>query len=108
MAKPAKSAPTRRSGRIQARIPIILSGTLPDGSSFTEDTYILTVSKFGAKVKTERPLNVGMEVKVQPKRGEGETRFRVVWTGREGTPRQGEVGIEYIQLTNLFGVNFPH
>lgn len=107
MAKSTKSAPLRRSTRVHARVPVMLSGTLPDGTAFTEDTYILTVSKFGARVKTQQPLTVGMEVKLQPRRSREATRFRVVWVGRGGTPRQGEVGVEYIELANPFDVNFP-
>lgn len=109
MARPAKSAPLRRSTRVQARIPVVLSGTLPDGRAFTEETYILTLSKFGARVKTKHPLKVGMQVLVQPKRSVEEkgTPFRVVWSGREGTSREGEVGLEYVEVSNPFGVTFP-
>ncbi len=107
MAKPTKSAPLRRSVRVHARIPVILSGTLDGGSTFSEDTYISTVSKYGAKLKTQQPLKVGMQVKVQHKRGHEATPFRVVWVGREETPRQGEVGLEYVDLANPFDVNFP-
>ncbi len=107
MAKPVKTTPLRRSARVQALIPVTLSGKHPDGKSFAEDTYIVSVSKFGARLKTQHAFKVGAQVKVQPKQGRESAPFRVVWTGREGTPRAGEVGIEYIHVSNLFGVAFP-
>jgi hypothetical protein len=34
--------------------------------------------------------------------------FRVVWVGREGTPRVGEVGVEYGgEIAEILGINFP-
>lgn len=107
MAKPSGTAFLRRSARINIRVPVTVSGALPDGKAFTEETYILTVSKYGARMKTQHPLKVGAEVSVKPLQGRESARFRVVWTGREGTPRQGEVGIEYVQVSNLLGITFP-
>lgn len=107
MAKPIDPEPYRRSARIQVRIPVTLSGTLQDGKPFTEETYVTTVSKFGGKVKTSTPLKVGAEVTVAPRNLEGSARFRVVWVGREGSSRAGEIGIEYLELSNLLGVTFP-
>ena len=104
--KPAGS-PIRRSARVNIRIPVRISGTLPDGKSFTEDTIVLTVSKFGAKIKTTQPLTVGSQVKLQPRGRRDSGLFRVVWAGRAGSPREGEVGIEYVKVSNLLGVAFP-
>jgi hypothetical protein len=105
--KTARSASLRRSSRIYIRIPVTLSGTLPNGKAFTEETNVLSVSKYGAKLATQMPLKVGMEVKVQPKRGRDSGLFRVAWTGRPGSPREGEAGIEYVRVSNLLGVSFP-
>jgi len=107
MAKPAATAPLRRSARVNINIPVRISGTLSDNKPFIEDTHVVTVSKFGAKLKTQQPLKVGTQVKVQPKRRRDAGLFRVVWVGREGTPRAGEVGIEYVKVSNLLGVTFP-
>jgi len=100
-------AALRRSARVNVRIPVTLSGTLPGGESFTEETFIITVSKYGAKLKTQQPLRVGMEVKVQPHLRRQSGLFKVVWIGRSGSPRQGEVGIEYVNVSNLLGLVFP-
>lgn len=107
MPKPGGSAALRRSARINIRVPVTVSGTLPDGKPFSEETFILTVSKYGARLKTQHPMKVGAELSVKPRQARESARFRVVWTGREGTPRHGEVGIEYVQVSNLLGMTFP-
>lgn len=99
-------ASMRRSTRVQVRIPVIVTGTLPGGNSFSEETCVLTVSKFGARLKCSHPLTPGMEVRVKPKAGNEDALFHVVWAGgRLG--KSGEVGIQYVKPTNLFGIAFP-
>jgi hypothetical protein len=92
---------------VHVNVPVVISGKLPGGKPFSEETLIMSISKYGAKVKTELPLKVGMQVKIQPKRRKETASFRVVWKGREGTPREGEVGIEYVKVSNFLGVAFP-
>lgn len=96
----------RRSTRIQVRIPVSVTGILPSGESFTEQTYVLTVSKFGARLKCSYPLSPGMEIRVKPKVGNADAVFHVVWAGG-GAGDPGEVGIQYVNASNLFGVAFP-
>jgi hypothetical protein len=99
-------ASMRRSTRVQVRIPVIVTGTLPSGESFSEQTYVLTVSKFGARLKCSYPLTPGMEIRVKPKAGNEDALFQIVWAGgRTGNP--GEVGIQYVRVSNLFGIAFP-
>ena len=107
MDKETPQPPMRRSSRVNVRIPVTISGTLGDNTPFVEDTTILSISKYGAKVQTRRPLTMGMKLKVQPKQHDESGLFRVVWVGRQGTPREGEVGIEYVRVSNLLGVTFP-
>jgi len=107
MAEKSDSSPLRRSARVNIRVPVRLSGTLPDNTTFSEDTEVVTVSKYGAKIKSKQPVKVGTQVKVQPKGRRISGLFRVVWIGRPGTPREGELGIEYVQVSNLLGVAFP-
>ena len=107
MAEKPGSSPLRRSARVNIRLPVKISGTLPGNKPFTEETFVLTVSKYGAKIKSQQPLQVGMQLKVQPKGRRDSALFRVVWLGRAGSPREGETGIEYITVSNLLGVAFP-
>ena len=99
-------ASMRRSRRVQVRIPVSVTGTLPDGRTFTEDTYVLTASKYGARLQCGYTLRPGMKISVKPKAGSSEALFHVVWVGgRSGNT--GEVGIQYVTRSNLFGISFP-
>lgn len=82
-------------------------GALPSGTTFTEETYVLSVSKFGAKLRTDSPLEPGMEIRLRSKARPEEALFQVVWAGRKGTLRAGEVGIQYVKVSNFLGVAFP-
>jgi PilZ domain len=97
----------RRSTRVQVRIPVDVTGTLPNGKPFTEQTHVLTVSKFGARLRSSYPLSPGMEIRVKPKAGTADALFQVVWTKGSGKNEWGEAGIQYVNVTNLFGVAFP-
>jgi hypothetical protein len=108
MGKTGGSPPVRRSARVNLGCPVRISGMLADQIPFAEDARIITLSKFGAKLKTRLPLRVGMQIKVQPQHGEKSGIFKVVWVGREGTPRAGEVGVEYKEeIASILGINFP-
>jgi hypothetical protein len=49
-----------------------------------------------------------MHLKVAPLRGEKSGIFKVVWVGRTGTPRAGEVGVEHgKEIASILGVSFP-
>jgi hypothetical protein len=88
--------------------PVRISGTLANHAPFAEDAQIVTLSKYGAKLRTQIPLKVGMQLKVTPLRGNSSGVFKVVWVGREGTPRAGEVGVEYSrEVASILGINFP-
>jgi PilZ domain len=99
--------PLRRSARVKVRIPVRVSGLLPEGKPFTEETYIMSVSKFGAMLKTDYPLQPGMEIRLRSKARREDALFQVVWVGQEGTLRAGAVGIQYMKVSNFLGVAFP-
>ena len=107
MAGKPDSSPFRRSARVNLRMPVIISGKFPDDKPFSEETFVVTLSKFGAKIKSDLPLKEGQQLKLRPKGRKDSALFRVAWIGREGTAREGEIGIEYIKVSNLLGVAFP-
>jgi hypothetical protein len=108
MGKSTTTLPLRRSTRVNIACPVRISGLLPNHLPFSENAQIVTVSKFGARLKTPIQLQLGMKLTVEPLRGKKSGTFRVVWVGRPGTPRAGEVGVEYAtEVTNILGINFP-
>lgn len=104
---PNQIPPLRRSARVRVRIPVVIAGVLSDGAPFTEETYVVSVSKFGAKLKTVCPLEPGMEIRLRSRARSNDALFRVVWVGKAGTPRAGEVGLQYVKVSNFLGVAFP-
>ena len=108
MGKTSGSLSLRRSGRVSIGCPVRISGMLEKDVPFAENTHIMTLSKFGAKLKTRLALKVGMEVTVKPLRGDRSGIFKVVWVGQKGTARAGEVGVEYTEeIAKILGINFP-
>ena len=108
MAKTSGSSPLRRSTRVNVGCRVMISGRLANNKPFQEETQVVAVSKFGAKLKTRVPLQVGMQLRLQPLQGERSGVFKVVWVGREGTPRAGEVGLEHAEpVSSILGINFP-
>ena len=108
MGKMTSSLPLRRSARVNIGCPVKISGMLANHVPFAENAQIVTLSKFGAKLRTRIPLKVGMQLKVEPLLGSNAGVFKVVWVGREGSPRSGEVGVEYAtEVAGILGINFP-
>lgn len=107
MAEKSGSSPFRRSARVNLRIPVNISGRFPDNKEFSEETFAVTLSKFGAKIRSALPLKQGMQLKLRPKGRRDFALFRVAWVGQPGSVREGEIGIEYIKVSNLLGVAFP-
>ncbi len=107
MNKSPHPVPLRRSSRLHLQIPVVVSGTFPDGRHFTEETYLSNVSKYGASLKTRLTMQIGMQLRVRPKRRRDVGLFRVVWIGSKGTSRAEEVGIEYVEVSNFLGISFP-
>lgn len=99
----------RRSARVNIGCPVRISGLTLNHRTFSEHTHVVTISKYGAKVKTRNDLKVGMNLEVKPLRGRDAGILKVVWVGREGTPFEGEAGLEYAgKVSNLLGVSFPN
>jgi hypothetical protein len=108
MGKTPSSPAMRRSTRVNIGCAVRISGTLSNRKSFDESAQLVTLSKFGAKMKTRVPLEVGTLLKVEPMHGKNSGVFKVVWVGREGTPRAGEVGIENAKgVAEILGIHFP-
>jgi hypothetical protein len=51
--------PVRKSARVAVEVPILVRGTRPDGPPFDERTRIVTLSKHGACLVTDRPRDQG-------------------------------------------------
>jgi hypothetical protein len=96
----------RRNGRVPHRARIILSGVDADGFNFAEETETVTVSKNGLSVRTSYQLALGQELSVRTKDKNRVAQFQVVWMGQPNTPRDGSVGLEWVELRRFWNVEF--
>ncbi len=104
---PNSAAVFRRSSRVRVRIPVTIEGELPDGTPFTEETYVVSVSKFGAKLETNYSLEPRSEIRLRSKARPDEALFQVVWLSRNDTGRPCQAGIQYVRVSNFLGIVFP-
>jgi hypothetical protein len=107
---PSQGTPTcrRRSSRVEAAIPIFLSGRDALGQTFRELTETTTVNLHGARLKTRNRILVGMQVTVEnPTSGKAEKAICV----RTEEPEPGEslhfIAIQLIHPCNLWQIENP-
>lgn len=97
----------RRKSRVAHQARLILSGTDAEGYNFAEDTETVTVSKNGAAVRTSYVLALGQELSVRMKETNRVGQFQVVWLGKEGTPSEGRIGLEWVAIKRFWGIELP-
>ena len=105
--KEVKGYVLRRSPRAMVKIPVIIKGVDKHGYEFEEETETFVVSKFGARIFTVHELAEDSVLELRLKSSNEWSQFRVVWLGRQEDDSLGQIGVEFIQATNFFGVVFP-
>ncbi len=96
--------PIRKENRVQAVLPVRISGIDVDGEPFQGLGHTLNVSPNGARLSGVRlPLREGCVVRIQ--RTIKAASFRVVWIGKPGTPTEGQMGVECLEpVKNFWGI----
>ncbi len=97
----------RRTGRVAHRSRIILSGVDTNGFDFAEETETLSVSKHGLSVRTSYNLALGQEISVRTKDTNRLGQFEVAWVGQTGSPNEGRLGLEWVEPSRFWGIEFP-
>ncbi len=70
------------------------------GKPFVQHARTLNATKRGARLLGIDCVRVGETVGIQ--HGEQKSRFRVVWVGREDTPRAGQLGVQCLEDQPIF------
>jgi PilZ domain-containing protein len=84
----------RREPRVELQLPIRVFGTDVNGKAFSENLVTVDVSRRGVKLSNvQAQLKVGETIGMTY--GQSKGRFIVRWVGAVGTPRAGQIGIEY-------------
>ena len=100
-------AKKRRSDRITAQLPIVVSGVDVMGQDFAESGRTLVIARHGAKILCQRKLTPQLEITIRCLMTTEEAEARVV-----GQVQESSEGISYgIELldreVDLWGVEFP-
>jgi hypothetical protein len=83
----------RRSRRVAAFLTVRIWGVDAKSKPFAQHAQVRNISDRGAELHgMGRPVRAGVILHVQ--HDEDQAEFRVVWVGKQGTRRQGEIGIE--------------
>ena len=83
----------RRNRRIATYLPVSVWGVDAKDLPFTQSAKVSNISGGGAIVQGMlRPVKPGIILHVQA--GDASAQFRVIWAGKPGSQREGEVGIE--------------
>jgi hypothetical protein len=83
----------RRNRRIAAFLTVRIWGVDAESMPFAQHAQVRNISDRGAVVQGMiRPVKAGTILHVQHE--EDQAQFRVVWVGKQGTQRQGRIGIQ--------------
>jgi hypothetical protein len=83
----------RRSRRVDALLTVRIWGVDAKSMPFTQHAQVRNISDRGAVLHgLIRPVKAGEILHVQ--HDEDQAEFRVVWVGKQGTRRQGEIGVQ--------------
>ncbi len=98
----------RRSTRVNAAVPIILSGRDASGQAFRDETYTVILSLHGALLQTPRQLLVGMQVTIEcPRTGMSEKAICI----HSDDPVPGvavhTVAVQLVRPGNIWGLENP-
>jgi hypothetical protein len=97
----------RRSDRITAQIPLVISGVDVMGETFTDPAQALVIARYGAKILCRRKLAPQLEISVRCLMTNEDAEARVVGCVIEDA-RGAQYGIELLDPeVNPWGVEFP-
>jgi hypothetical protein len=83
----------RRNRRVAAFLTVRIWGVDARSMPFTQHAQVRNISDRGAVLQGMiRPVRAGAILHLQHE--EDQAQFRVVWVGKQGTRRQGEIGVE--------------
>ena len=85
----------RRNPRVTALLPVRVWGLDAHDQAFIQLAHVKNISSSGAVIQgMSRQIKPGVVLEVQ--HGDDKAQFRVVWVGKTGTKREGEIGIEIL------------
>lgn len=87
----------RREERQPIRLPATAWYMLEDGTLAVDHIRTVEISRMGARITgLKHPVHPGLMLSIQ--QGNSTGRFRIVWVGEEGSEREGQAGIECVEI----------
>jgi PilZ domain-containing protein len=98
----------RRSDRLILTVPLVVTGTDPQGRTFKKDARTIILNRHGALIQISSPLRTGQRIRVFNALCQREAEFSVVGPVAPHTERGGEWAIECVNgQDNIWGIQFP-
>jgi PilZ domain-containing protein len=85
----------RREPRVEMNVEVKVWGLDRYGKPFVQHARTVDATRLGARLLGVDCVKVGEVIGVQ--NGEHKARFKVVWMGRENTPKAGQVGLHCLE-----------
>lgn len=96
----------RREQRVERNLEVKVWGLDRHGKPFMQHARTLDITRLGARLIGIDCVSVGETIGIQ--NGDQKARFKVVWMGRENTPKAGQIGVHCLEADKtIFGRPTP-
>lgn len=85
----------RREARLERNFEVKVWGLDRHGKPFMQHAHTLDITRSGARLVGIECVKVGEVIGIQ--NSDRKARFKVVWVGRENTPKAGQVGVHCVE-----------
>jgi hypothetical protein len=85
----------RREPRVELNFEVKVWGLDRHGKPFMQHAHTLDITRSGARLIGVDCVKVGEIIGIQ--NGDQKARFKVVWMGRENTPKAGQIGVHCLE-----------
>ncbi len=96
----------RREPRVEVNFEVKVWGMDRHGKPFMQRAHTLDITQRGARLIGVECVNVGETIGIQ--NGDQKSRFKVVWMGRENTPKAGQIGVHCLEPEKSIFVRQPN
>jgi hypothetical protein len=95
----------RREPRVERNFEVKVWGLDRHGKPFMQHARTLDITQMGARLIGIDCVNVGETIGIQ--NGDQKARFKVVWMGRENTPKAGQIGVHCLEADKRIFARLP-
>jgi hypothetical protein len=91
----------RRTARVEVQLPVEVWGIDAHGQAFMDPAIVSNMSTGGLVIRgLRRKIRAGEILDVRM--GNDKAQYRVIWVGRPGTAKAGELGMQRVTIQPFF------